>query len=252
MFVTLKDRARTAPLRLIALIGLILTLIFWTFPQLDIWASGLFFDGTYFPMRSLDGPRLLRRLGILVPRLAILGLVLFLLARLIWPTLKKHLSIQKALFLLGSAAIGPGLLVNLVFKSHWGRARPVQTDLFGGEWSFSNVWIIANNCQSNCSFVSGEGAMGFWFLGLALLLPLVHRKSALWCLGWFGALISVNRMAFGGHYLSDILLSWVITAFVMVALWKFMTNHPPHWLREERLEASWDRAANWIQNRLKG
>lgn len=251
MFATVKDQIQRRPMRTILITGTILSFIFLLFPHIDLWASKLFFDGSKFPMRYLDGPRLLRRLGILVPRLAILGLVLFLLARLFWPTLKKYLSIQKALFLLGSAAIGPGIIVNLILKSHWGRARPIQTDLFGGDWSFSNVWVIADNCQSNCSFVSGEGAMGFWFLGLALLVPLVHRTSALWCLGWFGALISFNRIAFGGHYLSDILLSWTITALVMVAFWKFLTNHPPQWLREEKLEASWDSAANTIKNRLK-
>lgn len=248
MFVKLKNQFRSRPLRSILALGGLVSLFFLLFPQVDLWAANLFYDGKgSFPMRIQDGPRLLRRVGILVPRLAILGLLLFLFARLIWPKLKKHLSIKTVLFLLGSAIIGPGIIVNLILKSHWGRARPAQTDLFGGEWPYSEVWVIAGNCQSNCSFVSGEGAMGFWFLGLALLVPIAYRVRALWCLGLFGAIISFNRIAFGGHYLSDILLSWVITAFVMATFWKFLSNHPPHWLREERLEASCDRAADWIR-----
>ncbi|MCV6545748.1 MAG: phosphatase PAP2 family protein [Cohaesibacter sp.] len=251
MLVTLKDRLRSSPLRSIFVIGALLSLFFTLFAQVDLWASSLFFDGTHFPMRSLDGPRLLRRLGILVPRLAILGLLVFLTIRLFIPSLKKYLSLQTALFLLSSAIIAPGIIVNLILKSHWGRARPSQTDLFGGDWAYSKVWVIANNCQSNCSFVSGEGAMGFWLLGLALLVPAAQRLHAFWLLGGFGALISFNRIAFGGHYLSDILLSWAITAFVMIALWRILNKHPAHWLHQEKLEASWDRAGLWIKKRLQ-
>jgi hypothetical protein len=36
------------------------------------------------------------------------------------------------LFILLSVILGPGLLVNLVFKDHWGRPRPRQVVALGG------------------------------------------------------------------------------------------------------------------------
>ena len=50
------------------------------------------------------------------------------------------------------------LLVNALLKDHWGRARPNETTLFGGDGAFSGPFVIAGQCARNCSFVSGEGA----------------------------------------------------------------------------------------------
>ena len=44
-----------------------------------------------------------------------------------------------------SFIMGPGILVNSVFKDHWGRARPVTVEQFGGDLVFSPVWT---DCRS--------------------------------------------------------------------------------------------------------
>lgn len=235
------EQFHSCPLLLATTIVLALTCFFLLVPELDPWISGFFYDEEHrFWLKKESFPIQLRRLGIFVPRMIAFGLIVFFIARLFWPNLRKLFPLDKMLFLALAALLGPGLLVNGILKAHWGRARPVQTDQFGGEWPFSEVWVIANNCQNNCSFVSGEGAMSFWMLGLAFLLPLGWRKLSLWLLAIFAFFVSFNRIAFGGHYFSDILMSWALTFWVMVALWQLLSSDKLAWYNAENLEKKWD------------
>lgn len=244
------------PLYATSYVVLILSAIFLAMPQIDLWVSGWFHDGANgFWLKYEALPRLLRRIGILIPRLMVAAMLGFLIARLFWPQIKCYAPLSKILFLGLTAILGPGLLVNLILKAHWGRARPIQTDLFGGDWPFSEVWVIANNCQSNCSFVSGEGAMSFWMVATLILLPLALRKKALIGLGIFALLISFNRIAFGGHYLSDILLSWALTAWIMIAVWQLTKMLTDLASFAQKLEQKWDHAGNnlrpWLKSKTK-
>ncbi|WP_319497014.1 phosphatase PAP2 family protein [uncultured Cohaesibacter sp.] len=192
----------------------------------------------------------LRALGLFLPRAAILVVIGLLVARLFWPALQKLFALSTMLYLAATALLGPGLLVNILLKANWGRARPVQTDLFGGTWPYSEVWIVTDHCQSNCSFVSGEASMAFWLLGLVFILPLGWRKGGTLVLATLGLLVSLNRIAFGGHYLSDVLLAWALTGWVMVALFQLMSK--AGWLgpAAEGLEQRWTAAGRWIARHL--
>lgn len=248
MLAYFKAEITRKPVWVLTLITAFLSLFFYLFPQLDLALSSLFYaEGEKFFLRWLDFPQSLRRMGIFIPRALVVLLVLFLIARLFWPHLEKVASLSKVLFLAIGAALGPGLVVNLILKSHWGRARPSQTDIFGGPWPYSKVWEIAGNCQENCSFVSGEGAMAFWMVMLVLIIPTTHRRWAGWCLGLFGLAISFNRILFGGHYLSDIVLSWAITAWIMAVLWHVFFIQPPSWLEEQKLQTAWARLGQRLQ-----
>ncbi len=57
---------------------------------------------------------------------------LFLMGRPIWRLDRKAL-----VFLVVSMAVAPGLLANSLLKDHWGRARPVQVEAFGGSHHFT-------------------------------------------------------------------------------------------------------------------
>ena len=229
----------------------VLSLVFLALPQIDLWVSNLFFSETQgFWAKQTWFFQTLRQMGIIWPRLIIIGLVLFLIARLFWPQLRKLISVAHALVLILTVLLGTGLLVNLVLKNFWGRARPIQTDIFGGPWPFSEVWLIAGNCHKNCSFVSGEGSMSFWLFGLLLLLPLAWRKTSFWIILVFASLFSLNRIAFGGHYLSDVLISWSLTALVMAILYKLFCEKSPLGWTPDRLEAAWDRAGAWLRGKV--
>tara|TARA_Y100000741_G_C18169295_1_gene524575 strand:+ start:183 stop:905 length:723 start_codon:yes stop_codon:yes gene_type:complete len=109
-------------------------------------------------------------------------------------------------YLLSSAAImtvGVGLLKNL-----WGRARPKEILDFGGENVFTPWFSISNACESNCSFVSGDATVGFFVLSLYFLTKNKIFLFAGLILGFFIGLI---RISLGAHFLSDILMAFLIS-----------------------------------------
>ena len=61
------------------------------------------------------------------------------------------------------------VVVNVFLKGLWGRARPNDVLDFGGSDVFTPWHNISNACTSNCSFVSGDAAVGFSFLALCFI-----------------------------------------------------------------------------------
>lgn len=115
-------------------------------------------------------------------------------------------------------AIGPGLIVNALLKNHWGRPRPRATDLFGGHLPFVPAGELTSYCHSNCSFVSGEASSIFWLLCLVPLFPRHLRMRVGVILAAVAVLTSGLRVAFGGHYLSDVVLGGLSTLVVFSCL----------------------------------
>jgi lipid A 4'-phosphatase len=128
---------------------------------------------------------------------------------------------RTALYLLLVMAIGPGILVNTVFKDHWGRARPSQIVEFGGAKQFTRAALPSGECEKNCSFVSGHASVGFYFLALAFVWP---RRRALWlALGTsFGLGIGLVRIMQGGHFFSDVIFCGIIVYLTARALHTLM------------------------------
>lgn len=116
--------------------------------------------------------------------------------------------------------VGPGILVNGIFKEHWGRARPVHLDEFGGERQFTPAWIVSDQCAGNCSFVCGDASIGFSLVALAFL----SRRPARWLLGAvvLGGGLGLMRMAQGGHFLSDVVFSFYAVWFTAWLLHRAM------------------------------
>ena len=211
---------------LVGLIGLTLV-IFGLWPGIDLAVSGYFHDATGFPVKRnpwIEGLRnALWDASLLMPLLAAI-----LLGRAFWrKTATRFWGYILALFV-----IGPGLIVNAGFKAHWGRARPSQITEFGGAAHFTPAWEISDQCAKNCSFVSGEGA-GATALAIALLLILYrfrHRIAApLYRAGQGGTLMILGfvgwqRIAAGGHFLSDVVLSMLLVALIAAVLARLMLN----------------------------
>ena len=170
---TFKTEAYRHPVYWATMAILLLSALFLVLPELDNWVSQLFFspaDGFWLKAHYI--PLRLRKLGLFLPRAAILLLLGFALARLFWPSLKKLFPLPIVLFLGASALLGPGLLVNGLLKANWGRARPIQTDLFGGDWPFSEVWVVTDHCQSNCSFRIRRSLNGLLDVGIGIALAI--------------------------------------------------------------------------------
>lgn len=128
---------------------------------------------------------------------------------------------RDALFLVLLMALGPGLLVNAVFKDHWGRPRPRQMQLFGGDRQFHEVWERGEGGAGR-SFPSGHASAAFYLIGPYFVLRARARSLARLVLlagGCYGALMGVARMAQGGHFASDVLWAGGVVYLVGLALY---------------------------------
>jgi membrane-associated PAP2 superfamily phosphatase len=123
---------------------------------------------------------------------------------------------KPCIFLLLTFAVGTGLIIHAVLKDNWGRPRPRQVTEFGGKQSFRAYYQpnFGQQPEPSKSFASGHTSVGFYFFALALL-GMIYRSRFLYWLGigvaWgLGSLLSMARIAQGGHFLSDTLASALI------------------------------------------
>lgn len=117
--------------------------------------------------------------------------------------------------------LGPGLLVNAVFKDHWGRPRPRQIVQFGGTMQFHQPWERGDAGKGK-SFPSGHGAAAFFLAMPAFALRRRRPRAAALVFGagmLYGVLMGVARISQGGHFVSDILWAWGIVHLTAVALY---------------------------------
>ncbi|WP_201401848.1 phosphatase PAP2 family protein [Kaistia sp. 32K] len=204
----------------------VISAIFVLFPALDIRVAALFYAGDDFPASRSPLLGALRGFGTNLVFVICVVLIASLATKLARPSRPMPIRASKVWYLLATLALGPGLIVNGVLKSLWGRPRPVQVDLFGGGAPFETAWKISGACHSNCSFSSGEAASAFWLLGLVLLAPPRHRRALAMAIGLVALALSLNRLAFGGHFLSDMLISWSLMLVVMLGLARVMLEEP--------------------------
>jgi lipid A 4'-phosphatase len=192
-------------------------------PALDVGISRLFFAPpagfTWNPHGVLEFVRAA------APAM-IVGSLLFCV--LIWalslgaPEWIWGLSTRVIVFLLASAAIGPGLLVETLLKPHWGRARPKDIALFGGQSIYTPPFVVAHECTRNCSFVSGHAAIAFWLTAYAFLLPPAWRAPGLWAGAGVGLFVGIVRVMQGAHFASDIAAAGLMVIAVNVVLARFV------------------------------
>lgn len=123
-----------------------------------------------------------------------------------------------------SAIIGPWLLVNELLKRCWGRWRPIELIEFGGGHDFLPWWRPLGPSGGG-SFVSGHVSMAMVLIAIALVLPRrwhVSRALVFTIAIVYAGLTAYARMAQGGHFLSDTLISaaltYLITAYVVARL----------------------------------
>ncbi len=225
------------PLTAGAFIVLAATAVFLVWPDLDLWFSRLFYDPeTGFALADNGWLRALRRssdLVLIAVSAAVIGSVIIKLARPDRPSLVPP---RDSLFLALTLALGPGLVVNLILKNNWGRPRPAQISAFGGDASFTGVWEMSDYCTRNCSFVSGEASSAMWIMALALVVPREWRLPTFVVTGIYALALSLNRIAFGGHFLSDVVLSWGLTLMIIAAVYRLLYVNPPEALTNRHLE----------------
>lgn len=221
----------------------LVSLFFLVFPGVDLWVSGLFYsDGSGFFAQSDPFLRRFRHLGPHLVKLLAIAAVLILLIKLLFPGRRPLMPLRAPVFLLTTLILGPGILVNTILKNNWGRPRPVMVDLFGGDMPYQPVWKISDWCDTNCSFVSGEASAGMWLVAAVVFIaPLAWRPLLLAFFLPLGLLLSLNRIAFGGHFFSDTLISWGLTLLVILLVHRLFYQSVPGGLRDRKLDERFTR-----------
>lgn len=213
-----------------ALAALCALVFFNRFPQIDIWMSQLFFAPADCPPEqagavcgnfpaALD-PILVAIRDVLHYTPVVIGIALIGAALAAAQSSEPRLRMfaKGAWTAITTLLLSGLLLVNVVLKEVSGRPRPVDTDLFGGDFPFVEAGRFVDYCQTNCSFVSGEAATAMWLVCLVALVPLGFRRIALAITLPVAVLAIGLRIAFGGHYLSDTVIAALLTMTVFAAL----------------------------------
>jgi lipid A 4'-phosphatase len=196
------------------LAGNFVGLVFLYVPEIDLWAAGLFYDQDYgFTLARHD----LEFVPIITKIFVIVSCVMLAVNAVrinFWGAATPILvSPRTTIFLLFTLGLGPGLLVNTTLKDHWGRARPRQVTRFGGDRRFTAALVATDQCRKNCSFVSGDAAIGYY--GLAFIFVARKRRGIIASAALLsGTTIGLVRMAQGAHFLSDIIFSGVFTFLI--------------------------------------
>jgi membrane-associated PAP2 superfamily phosphatase len=200
-----------------------LTAVFWA-TRLDLSAADAFRTPCCaWPIAERPVWRYLYLYGIFLG-VALTAAALVVLPLSYWYPRRLHRWRRPALLLILTAAIGPGLLVNGVFKDHYGRPRPREVAALGGTEAFRPVWEPGPDPEAK-SFPCGHCAMGFYLATPYLVLRRRRRGLALAFAAAglvAGGLLGVARMAAGGHFLSDVVWSGGIVWLVAVALHRLL------------------------------
>ena len=209
-----KQTARIVTRYLAVLAGV--TVLFQLFPSIDLWVSGWFWSpgGAWY----LDNWGPFNPITQLVPPLTdaiVMAAAILLFVGYLYDWWLTPFDRRGVIYILLTILLGPGLLANTILKNHWGRARPAQILEFGGTKHFTTPLIPTDQCDTNCSFVSGHGAMAFSLVAFAFLIadPARRRRGIAAALA-FGTLVGFTRIAQGRHFLSDT----VYAALLMIAV----------------------------------
>ena len=231
---------------LIALaLALVVGLLFGIYPELDLKLAALFYDPATrsFPLKRDALAGIARDGAMWIAWGLALPALVAPLAKLLRPERPLLIPGRAIIFLLVTIALSAGVLTNLTFKSYWGRPRPVVVTQFNGPEKFVPWWDPHGSCDRNCSFFSGEAATAFWTYAPAALAPPAWRPLAYAAATLFGVLTSLLRMAFGGHFFTDVATAGLVTFLVVWLAHGYIYRWRPTRLSDEGIDASMTRLA---------
>lgn len=199
---------RTERIVLLAIFILAVT-VFSLWPQLDLRISALFYTpGEGFALDRLAPVQAVYWGVWYGSRIAILSVLLLWLASFAirggWLQSRR----RWFGFLALAIALGPGLIADTGLKNHWGRARPQHISEFGGDKTFTPALLPSNQCERNCSFVSGHATGAFALMVFGWLAS--PRRRARWMLAaaLAGGVVGWVRIIQGGHFASDVVFAF--------------------------------------------
>ena len=194
-------------------------------PSLDLYISGLFYYGaSQFALQSFDLTSIIFR-DVLLPLILVYILILPIVGRFTkiqWVFFNYKFSLKEIFLLWASQIISVLVLVNLVLKNFWGRARPNDVVELDGKKTFSPWYEISNACETNCSFVSGDASVGFSIIILYLITKKIIFLYSSFTVGFVFGLI---RIMAGGHFLSDIFFAGFFIIILNIILFELYKKY---------------------------
>jgi membrane-associated PAP2 superfamily phosphatase len=207
------ERHRWIPEVLFLLTGAAAATAVFTWTDLDREVSRVFYhpqaDGGPWPAAArLPWSVLHRVTPWLAAGLGFLGLGLIVRGMLVAG--RRDLRLDGLLIVL-SLALGPGLVVNAVFKDNWKRPRPRQTITLGGDHAYVPPFRIG---PAGKSFPCGHCSVGFAYGALYYALRRRRPGAArtwLAASALAGTVMGLGRVASGGHFASDVVFAAILT-----------------------------------------
>jgi len=224
---------------------LVVELLFGIYPELDLKLAALFYDPAtaQFPLKLDTAATVARNAAMWIAWGLALPAIVALVVKLIRPDRPLMMSGRTVAFLLVTLTLSAGVLTNFSFKAFWGRPRPVMVTQFSGPQQFVAWWNPHGACRKNCSFFSGEGATAFWTYAPAALAPPPWRPLAYVAATVFGVVTSGLRMAFGGHFFTDVATAGLVTFIVIWLAYGYIYRWARTRLTDEGVDAALTRFA---------
>jgi lipid A 4'-phosphatase len=221
-------------------LSLVVGLLFGIYPELDLNLAALFYDAATrsFPLKFNTLANIARDAAMWIAWGFVLPAIVALVVKFFRPDRPLLIPGRATIFLLVTMILAAGVLTNLTFKSYWGRPRPVVVTQFNGPEQFVPWWDPRGGCARNCSFFSGEGATAFWTYAPAALTPPTWRPLAYAAATLFGVITSALRMAFGGHFFTDVAAAGLVTFLVVWLAHGFIYRWRQTRLSDESIDAA--------------
>jgi lipid A 4'-phosphatase len=222
--------------------------IFGLYPDLDLRIAAYFYsfeDAAHnmFALRIYPPVLWARDIGLWVGTVLIAPAVASLVIKLILPRRKLLMSGRAIVFLMATMIVGPGLLVNVLLKDHWGRSRPIDVTQFGGNEHFVAWWDPRGDCPSNCAFVSGDVSGAFWTMAPAALAPPQWRAAAYAGALALGSGMAAIRVMAGAHFPSDVIFAGVFTFLIIWLGYALIYRWQRTRLSDHKIETALERFA---------
>ena len=214
-----KIKFNLSKITLLAATLMAVSFIFVGFPQIDITVSALFYKPEQnfllrnTPFHLFVDSWIRPSIKYLTVTLVVACVYKLFLGK---SPIKRRFNIVA--FLFSSFLLGPVLLVNGLLKEFIGRARPKNIIEYGGTKIFSPAYFPADQCETNCSFVSGDAAVAFSTIAFALIFKGKLRSQLVAIALSFGVLVSIYRLGTGAHFLSDTVLSGLFCILIILIL----------------------------------
>ena len=214
-----KIKFNLSKITLLAATLMAVSFIFVGFPQIDITVSALFYKPEQnfllrnTPLHLFVDSWIRPSIKYLTVTLVVACVYKLFLGK---SPIKRRFNIVA--FLFSSFLLGPVILVNGLLKEFIGRARPKNIIEYGGTKIFSPAYFPADQCETNCSFVSGDAAVAFSTIAFALIYKGKLRFRLVAVALSFGVLVSIYRLGTGAHFLSDTVLSGLFCILIILIL----------------------------------